>query len=90
MEVSIGWGFEVSWTNGTRIVYNPRFSQRRPSARFSYSVPLRPDIARQVQAALVFDTADLAFDLRTAQEAGPDMVQTTMSDVFDLHAALAP
>jgi predicted component of viral defense system (DUF524 family) len=45
MVVSVRWGFEVSWTDGTRVTYNPLFSRNRPSAWFSYSVPLRPDIA---------------------------------------------
>ena len=35
---------EVSWVNGTKLVYNPTFSRSRPLARRSYSVPLRPDI----------------------------------------------
>lgn len=48
MEVSMRWGFEVSWADGTRVTYNPRFSRNCPSARFSYSVPLRPDIAVEV------------------------------------------
>lgn len=48
MGVSVRWGFEVSWADGTRVTYNPRFSQSRPLARFSYSVPLRPDIAIEV------------------------------------------
>jgi len=51
--------------------------------------PLRPNIARQVQAALVFDTADLAFDRRSAPGAGPDQAQTTVSDVLKRHTAWA-
>ena len=38
---------EVCWPDGTRLLYNPRFS-RSSNQRFSYSVPLRPDIALHV------------------------------------------
>jgi uncharacterized protein YbjT (DUF2867 family) len=51
--------------------------------------PLRPDIARQLQAALVFDTADLAFDGFSAREACPHVLGTTLSEVLDVDAALA-
>nr|MBA2451134.1 DUF2357 domain-containing protein [Chloroflexota bacterium] len=39
---------KVDWANGTQLLYNPSFSRSRASARRSYSVPLRPDIALEV------------------------------------------
>jgi predicted component of viral defense system (DUF524 family) len=35
----------VAWRDGTRLLYNPRFSRSPAASRQSYSVPLRPDIA---------------------------------------------
>jgi len=49
-EVGIAWDMEVAWSDGTHLLYNPRFSRSRPHKRRSYSVPLRPDIALQVPA----------------------------------------
>lgn len=48
MQVSLRWEHETNWSNGTRVVFNPRFSRSRPNARFAYSVPLRPDYAIEV------------------------------------------
>lgn len=44
-QVGISWDLAVTWAGGARLLYNPRFSRSRPTARRSYSVPLRPDIA---------------------------------------------
>jgi hypothetical protein len=49
--------------------------------------PFRPDIARQVQAAVVFDTANLAFDRSTAPGARLDAAHTTLSDVLEAPVA---
>jgi predicted component of viral defense system (DUF524 family) len=48
MELSIPWDMEVCWADGIRLLYNPRFSRSRPAPRHSYSVPLRPDIALEI------------------------------------------
>jgi predicted component of viral defense system (DUF524 family) len=46
--VSIPWEYEVAWLDGARVLYNPRFSRRQGADRYSYSLPLRPDIAVEV------------------------------------------
>lgn len=50
VELTLPRNLEVAWPDGTRVVYNPRFSRASPSQRYSYSVPLRPDIALEVTA----------------------------------------
>jgi uncharacterized protein len=40
----------VGWADGTRLLYNPRFSRPRSPRWRSYSVPLRPDIALEVRS----------------------------------------
>jgi uncharacterized protein len=47
--VQVGWDLEVRWEDGTRVLYNPHFSRSASGVRHSYSVPLRPDIAIEVQ-----------------------------------------
>jgi predicted component of viral defense system (DUF524 family) len=44
----VRWGLSIRWKNGTRLLYNPQFSQSAPGGQFSYSVPFRPDIALEV------------------------------------------
>ena len=51
--------------------------------------PFRPDLARQAQSALAFDTADLAFDTRCVRKAYADLPQTTVLDVLASGADLA-
>lgn len=46
--------------------------------------PFRPDIARQFQAALVFDTANLAFDRSTPRGARLQPAHTTLWDVLEV------
>lgn len=46
--VHVDWDFEVRWRDGTRLLYNPRFSRSQAESRYSYSVALRPDIALEV------------------------------------------
>jgi len=46
--LAVRWDLAVCWADGTRLVYNPRFSRSQPSERRSYSVPLRPDVALEV------------------------------------------
>jgi len=46
--VSVNRDFEVVWSDGTRLLYNPSFSYSKSHERHSYSVPLRPDIAIQI------------------------------------------
>lgn len=46
--VSVDRDFEVVWSNGTCLLYNPSFSHSKSHERHSYSVPLRPDIAIQI------------------------------------------
>ncbi len=45
LQIGVPWDLAVDWPDGTRLLYNPRFSRSRPASRRSYSVPLRPDIA---------------------------------------------
>lgn len=40
----------ITWRDGTRLLYNPRFSRSRSASRRSYSVPLRPDIALDLRS----------------------------------------
>lgn len=49
LELQIPWDMEVRWAGGARLLYNPRFSRSKPAGRRSYSVPLRPDIALELQ-----------------------------------------
>ena len=49
-EVSVRWEMDVEWPDGTRLVYNPRFSRSRLLEWRSYSVPLRPDMALHIPA----------------------------------------
>jgi len=44
-EVSLKHGFEISWRNGLRVLYNPLFSRGARGFFRSYSVGLRPDVA---------------------------------------------
>lgn len=48
LQLSLKWEFETEWPDGTRVLYNPRFSRSRSASRFAYSVPLRPDFAIEV------------------------------------------
>lgn len=48
LQVVASWDLAVTWPDGTRVLYNPRFSRSRSAARRTYSVPLRPDIALAV------------------------------------------
>jgi predicted component of viral defense system (DUF524 family) len=47
MQITIPWDLTCDWPDGTRLIYNPRFS-RTSKHRHSFSVPLRPDIALYV------------------------------------------
>ena len=40
--------YTVTWASGTTAVYNQTFSRSKPTARRSFSVPLRPDVALDV------------------------------------------
>jgi hypothetical protein len=44
LQLTVPWELENAWGNGTRLLYNPRFS-RSHKGQHSFSVPLRPDIA---------------------------------------------
>jgi hypothetical protein len=44
--------------------------------------PFKPDLARQAQAALTLDTADLTFNARSLDGASVQIAQTTVSDVL--------
>lgn len=44
-QVGVRWDLAVTWPDGTRLLYNPRFARSRAAERRTYSVPLRPDIA---------------------------------------------
>lgn len=44
-QVSIPWEYRVLWKDRAELLYNPRFSRSGTHERYSYSVPLRPDIA---------------------------------------------
>ncbi len=45
LETSIPWEYEIAWKTGVRLLFNPRFSRGHAEERFSYSLPLRPDMA---------------------------------------------
>jgi uncharacterized protein len=47
-QVFVPWELEVAWPDGTRLLYNAKFSRSRDACRFSYSLSLRPDIALEV------------------------------------------
>jgi hypothetical protein len=47
-ELTIPWGIAVEWQDGTRLLYNLAFSRLSRSQRYTYSVPLRPDIVLEV------------------------------------------
>jgi predicted component of viral defense system (DUF524 family) len=47
-ELTVPWGIAVQWQDGTRLLYNLAFSRSSRRQRFSYSVPLRPDIVLEV------------------------------------------
>ncbi len=44
--------------------------------------PLRPAISRQMRAAVVMDTADLAFDAAPARATWPEIPITPLADVL--------
>lgn len=48
MQLSVTPGFAIEWSDGTRLTYNQTFSRSKSGDRFSYSVPLRPDLALRV------------------------------------------
>jgi NADH dehydrogenase len=52
--------------------------------------PLRPDLARQAQAALVMDTTDMAFDASAVRAAHPDLPSTRLGDLLAAGGAGAP
>ncbi len=47
LQVTVPWELECAWSDGTRVLYNPRFSRSR-ARQHSFSVPLRPDIAVEI------------------------------------------
>lgn len=47
-ELMVPWGIAVQWQDGTRLLYNLAFSRSSRQQRYSYSVPLRPDIVLEV------------------------------------------
>jgi predicted component of viral defense system (DUF524 family) len=47
-ELTVPWGIAVEWQDGTRLLYNLPFSRSSRSQRYTYSVPLRPDIVLEV------------------------------------------
>ena len=47
-ELTVPWGIAVEWRDGTRLLYNLAFSRLSRSQRYTYSVPLRPDIVLEV------------------------------------------
>jgi predicted component of viral defense system (DUF524 family) len=47
-ELTVPWGIAVQWQDGTRLLYNLAFSRSSRRQRYSYSVPLRPDIVLEV------------------------------------------
>lgn len=47
-ELKVPWGIAVQWQDGTRLLYNLPFSRSSRHQRYSYSVPLRPDIVLEV------------------------------------------
>jgi predicted component of viral defense system (DUF524 family) len=46
-QVTVRWDIETAWPDGTRLLYNPRFS-RAGGLQHSFSVPLRPDITLHI------------------------------------------
>jgi predicted component of viral defense system (DUF524 family) len=48
LQLNLSPELDVRWKNGTSLSYNPRFSRGRGEPRFSYSLPLRPDIGVQI------------------------------------------
>jgi NADH dehydrogenase len=50
----------------------------------------KPDLARQVRAALVMDSADMTFDASAIHDAFPDLPSTTLADVLAGGAVGAP
>jgi predicted component of viral defense system (DUF524 family) len=47
LQASASWGFKYTWPQGHVLYYNLTFSRGRPN-RFSYALPLRPDIALEL------------------------------------------
>jgi predicted component of viral defense system (DUF524 family) len=50
LAVSLPWEFEIEWPQGVRLTFNPRFSRKDEGRRFAYSLPLRPDMALEIES----------------------------------------
>ena len=64
----------------------------RPALRAMSLVlrPFKPDVARQVRAALVMDTTDMRFDARAVRARFPEVANTPLSDVVATWATRSP
>jgi predicted component of viral defense system (DUF524 family) len=99
MQLHVPWDLEVRWPNGTALFYNPRFARSQPE-RYSYSVPLRPDIALHIpsgaNAGLHLLDAKFRVDqittvLGTSEDESPDEAaaerrgQFKRGDLYKMH-----
>jgi NADH dehydrogenase len=50
--------------------------------------PIKPELARQSQAAVLMDTADMTFDTTSTRASYPELPQTTLSDLLTTHPAV--
>jgi uncharacterized protein len=75
-QMTIRWDIETAWPDGTRLLYNPRFS-RSHSGQHSFSVPLRPDIALHIPHGLNagLHLLDAKFKVDRLSEVMPDADQ---------------
>ncbi len=99
LALTVSRAFEIAWADGTRLLYNASFSRSGPSARRSYSVPLRPDVALELpdgpNAGLHLLDAKFRLDrvdLLTSDGAGDDEVAEERrgtfkrGDLYKMHA----
>jgi len=52
IEVTLRRSLQAVWSNGTEIYYNSHYSRSSSKNRYSYSLPLRPDIVLKIPSGL--------------------------------------
>ncbi len=79
LQRTLGYDLKVTWADGTVLSYNLRFSRSRPTARRSYSVPLRPDITLRLPNGRLH-LLDAKFKLRKLADAGVGDIDEDATD----------
>lgn len=79
-ELTVPRGIAVRWQDGTRLLYNLPFSRSSNRQRYSYSVPLRPDIVLEVQNGpnAGIHVLDAKFKVHSSQKISIKCIHTLM------------